>query len=97
MIGDQDHIHHRLELAGAGPRGLLVVIYALAAMCSAAAIMLHYVDSTYVEAAVLVGLVVAVGGTLLKLGYVVTIWNSHSVVWLRQRVVAPAEGRRQGD
>jgi hypothetical protein len=27
--------------------------------------------------------------TLLRLGYVVTLWNSHGVVWLRQRVFAP--------
>jgi UDP-GlcNAc:undecaprenyl-phosphate GlcNAc-1-phosphate transferase len=96
MIGDEDHIHHRLELAGAGPRGLLVIIYALAAVCSLGAITLHYVSSTLVEAAVLVALVTVVGGTLLKLGYIVTIWNSHSIVWLRQRVVA-VEGRRAGD
>jgi UDP-GlcNAc:undecaprenyl-phosphate GlcNAc-1-phosphate transferase len=96
MMRDEDHIHHRLELAGAGPRGLLVIIYALAAVCSLGAITLHYVSSTLVEAAVLVALVVTVGGTLLKLGYIVTIWNSHSIVWLRQRVVV-AEGRRTRD
>jgi UDP-GlcNAc:undecaprenyl-phosphate GlcNAc-1-phosphate transferase len=96
MMRDEDHIHHRLELAGAGPRGLLVIIYGFAAVLSLGAITLHYVSSTVVEAAVLVGLVVAIGGTLLKLGYIVTIWNSHSVVWLRQRLVA-VEGRRAGD
>lgn len=96
LKGDQDHIHHRLELAGAGPRGLLVVIYALSAMFAFGAIMLHYVTSTYVEALVLVGLFATVGGTLLKLGYVVTIWNSHSIVWLRQRFVV-VEGRHSGD
>src|SRR6185295_719706 len=26
MIGDEDHLHHRLERLGAGPRGLLVII-----------------------------------------------------------------------
>jgi UDP-GlcNAc:undecaprenyl-phosphate GlcNAc-1-phosphate transferase len=96
LMRDEDHIHHRLELAGAGPRGLLVIIYGFAAVLSLGAITLHYVSSTLVEAAVLVGLVVAIGGTLLKLGYIVTIWNSHSVVWLRQRLIA-VEGRRAGD
>ena len=31
--------------------------------------------------------------TLLKLGYVVTLWNSHSIVWLRQRVFAPQQNQ----
>jgi len=91
LIGDTDHIHHRLEVAGAGPRGLLVIIYGLAAVFSGSAILLHYVDRFYVEAAVFAALVATVSIMLLRLGYLVTIWNSHSVVWLRQRVVAPAE------
>jgi UDP-GlcNAc:undecaprenyl-phosphate GlcNAc-1-phosphate transferase len=96
MKGDEDHIHHRIERAGAGPRGILVIIYALAAMFSLGAIALHYVDATVVEGLVLLSLMLMVGGTLLKLGYVVTIWNSHSIVWLRQRVVT-ADGRRSGE
>ena len=35
--------------------------------------------------------------TLLRLGYLVTIWNSHSVLWLRQRVFAPAPVTEQGE
>jgi len=88
MARDEDHIHHRLELAGAGPRGLLVIIYALSAVFALGAIMLHYVDSTYIEAIVLAALLLTIGLTLLKLGYLVTIWNSHSIVWLRQRIIA---------
>jgi len=38
---------------------------------------------------VFVALIGTVSLTLLKLGYVVTLWNSHSIVWLRQRVFAP--------
>jgi UDP-GlcNAc:undecaprenyl-phosphate GlcNAc-1-phosphate transferase len=95
LIGDTDHIHHRLEAAGAGPRGLVVITWTLAAIFSAGAIMLHYIDATAVEAAVLLGLVLTVGTILLRLGYVVTLWNSHSIVWLRQRIVAtPAADRR---
>ncbi len=26
---------------------------------------------------------------LLRLGYVVTLWNSHGIVWIRQRVFMP--------
>jgi len=89
MIGDQDHIHHRIEQAGAGPRGLLVIIYGIAALFSLGAIGLHYVDSIWMEALVLVGLVTTVSVVLLRLGYVVTLWNSHGVVWVRQRIFAP--------
>jgi hypothetical protein len=36
-----------------------------------------------------------VGVTLLWLGYVVTLWNSHSIVWLRQHVYGLAGGVRR--
>lgn len=91
MVGDQDHIHHRLEMYGAGPRGILVVTYGLAALFSVGAILLHYVNETWMEATVLAVLLAVVGATLARLGYIVTLWNSRSIVWLRQRVFAPAE------
>jgi len=91
MIGDGDHMHHRLEALGTGPRGMLVIIYGLAAIFSTGAILLHYLGNTMLEAAVFVGLIGTVTLTLLKLGYVVTLWNSHSIVWLRQRVFAPEQ------
>jgi len=90
MIGDEDQIHHRIEMMGAGPRGTLVVIYGLAALFSIGAILLHYIDETWMEAAVMLALLLVVSMTLLKLGYIVTMWNSRSIVWLRQRVFAPA-------
>ncbi len=96
MVGDEDHIHHRLEMHGAGPRGMLVIIYSFAALFSVGAILLHYVDETWMEASVLAVLLVVVGGTLLRLGYIVTMWNSRSVVWLRQRVFAPADQHDRG-
>jgi UDP-GlcNAc:undecaprenyl-phosphate GlcNAc-1-phosphate transferase len=95
MAGDQDHIHHRLELAGAGPRGLLVITWGIAAVFSVGAILLHYVDAFWMEGAVFAALIATVGVTLFRLGYIVTLWNSHSVVWLRQRVFAP-DGDRGG-
>jgi len=91
MIGDSDHIHHRLETLGAGPRGMLVIIYGLGAMFSTGAILLHYIGNTLLEGVVFAVLIGIVTLTLLKLGYVVTIWNSHSIVWLRQRVFAPEQ------
>ncbi len=90
MLGDEDHIHHRLELYGAGPRGLLAIIYGLAVMFSLAAILLHYFDVFWIEGIVIASLIGLVTLTLLRLGYLVTLWNSNSVVWLRQRVFAPA-------
>ena len=95
MIGDQDHIHHRLEQAGAGPRGLLVIIYVIAGVFSLGAILLHYVDALWMEGAVFATLLATVGVTLFRLGYVVTMWNSHSIVWLRQRVFAPETDGRE--
>lgn len=73
MIGDGDHIQHRLEQAGAGPRGLIAICYSLAVIFSAGAIIIHYVDNTYVEAAVFVAMLSVVAFTLLRLGYIVTI------------------------
>jgi UDP-GlcNAc:undecaprenyl-phosphate GlcNAc-1-phosphate transferase len=97
MIGDSDHIHHRLETLGAGPRGTLVIIYGLAMIFSTGAILLHYVGNTMIEVVVLVGLVGTVALTLFRLGYVVTLWNSHGIVWLRQRVFAPPQSQHQPD
>lgn len=93
MIGDQDHIHDRLEGLGVGPRGMLVATYSLAALFSLSAIVIHYIANTWFQAAVFGGLVLVVATTLSRLGYIVTIWNSRSVVWLRQRVFAPESGR----
>ncbi len=47
MIGDEDHIHHRLEEIGLGPRGLLVVDRT-GWRCSSpsGAIVIHYIANT---------------------------------------------------
>lgn len=98
MIGDEDHIHHRLEAYGAGPRGILAVIWGLASLFSLGAILLHFVNETWMEASVFAALLAIVAITLLRLGYIVTMWNSRSIVWLRQRVFAPeAESPHRGD
>ena len=86
MMGDQDHIHHRLEAAGFGPRGLLVVIYTVSALFAGAAMLLHYVHVFALEAAVLAGTVIVIGVILTKLGYVLSLWNSASILWLRRRL-----------
>ena len=83
--GDLDHIHHRLEVLGLGPRGILAVLYALSVLFSGAAILLHYVDYFPMELAVLGALVVLVAAILTKLGYAVSLWNSHGVLWLRRK------------
>jgi UDP-GlcNAc:undecaprenyl-phosphate GlcNAc-1-phosphate transferase len=86
LLGDEDHIHHRLEEAGFGPRGLLVVIYAVSAFFAGGAILLHYVHIFAFEMAVVGGTAIVVAVTLTKLGYVLSLWNSESVVWLRRRL-----------
>jgi UDP-GlcNAc:undecaprenyl-phosphate GlcNAc-1-phosphate transferase len=85
FLGDLDHIHHRLEVLGLGPRGILAVLYGLSVLFSGAAMLLHYVDYFPLELAVLGGLVVLVAAILTKLGYAVSLWNSHGVVWLRRK------------
>ncbi len=93
---DEDHIHNRLEEYGFGPRGLLVVIWGISALFSGAALLLHYIDWFVSEALVLLGFIVAVTLILSRLGYVVTLWNSHGVVWLRRRLI-PDTGRPQSE
>lgn len=93
---DEDHIHDRLEAYGFGPRGLLVVIWGLSVLFSGAALLLHYIDWFVSEAMVLLGFIVVVTLVLSRLGYVVTLWNSHSVVWLRRRLI-PDAGRSASD
>ncbi len=41
------------------------------------------------EAAVLLSVMAIIATIMLRLGYVITLWNSRSIVWLRQRVFAP--------
>jgi UDP-GlcNAc:undecaprenyl-phosphate GlcNAc-1-phosphate transferase len=93
LIGDQDHIHHRLEVAGFGPRGLLVVVYGICAMFAAGALLLHSVHFFGLELLVLSSTLLLVGVILTKLGYVLMLWNSSGTIWLRRRLrwVAPDE------
>jgi UDP-GlcNAc:undecaprenyl-phosphate GlcNAc-1-phosphate transferase len=86
LIGDQDHIHHRLEVTGFGPRGLMLVIYSVSALFVGAALLLHYVHFFALEMAVLVGTLLVIAAVLTRLGYVLHIWNSDGVVWLRRRL-----------
>ena len=83
---DEDHIHNRLEATGFGPRGLVVVIYAVSGLFAAGAITLHYVHIFAFEVAVLGGTLLVVAVLLTRLGYVLSLWNSTSVVWLRRRL-----------
>ncbi len=60
--------------------------YSISAALGVAAIIIHYIDQTVVEGLVLLAAVALIAGILLRLGYVVSMWNSHSVVWLRRRL-----------
>jgi hypothetical protein len=96
FLRDADHIHHRLEVeVGLGPRGILAVLYGLTVLFSGGAILLHYVDHFLMELAVFGGLVFLVGAILTRLGYAVSLWNSHRLLWLRRRL-APVEPARPG-
>jgi UDP-GlcNAc:undecaprenyl-phosphate/decaprenyl-phosphate GlcNAc-1-phosphate transferase len=83
--GDRDHIHHRFEALGLGPRASLALLYALSAAFALSALGTHYVGSLGFEAAIFFGVLALVGLTLAKLGYLVTLWNSERVLSLRGR------------
>ncbi len=85
--GDEDHIHDRLEQLDLGPRGLLLTLYALSALFALAALGTHFVDSLVAEALIFAGLIALIGLTLGKLGYLVSLWNSHRVRSMRARFV----------
>jgi UDP-GlcNAc:undecaprenyl-phosphate GlcNAc-1-phosphate transferase len=89
MTHDFDHIHHRLEAHGAGPRGIVAITWTIAGLFALGAILIHWVDRTWMEAAVLLSVIGIIATIMLRLGYVITLWNSRSIVWLRQRVFAP--------
>jgi len=90
---DADHIHNRLENAGFGPRGLLLVIYAISLIFSVGAIVMHGLDTFIVEASILLAFAAVLTLVLAKLGYLVTLWNSHSIVWLRRRLMFEPEDK----
>ena len=101
---DADHIHNRMERAGFGPRGLLVVVYTISMTLSGAAILIHNVETFALQVVVLLGFAGFVGILLARLGYLITLWNSRGIVWLRQRVafmpppkpLDPGSGPRDG-
>ena len=70
---------------GLGPRAILAVLYGLSVLFAGAAILLHYVDYFPMELAVLGSLAALVAAILTKLGYAVSLWNSHGIVWLRRK------------
>jgi UDP-GlcNAc:undecaprenyl-phosphate GlcNAc-1-phosphate transferase len=88
---DADHIHNRLEKVGFGPRGLLLVIYGMSMLFSGAAIAMHGLDIFVVELGILLGFAAVLALVLAKLGYLLTLWNSHSIVWLRKRLTFQSE------
>ena len=86
LLGDEDHIHHRLEEAGFGQRGLLAVLYTVSALFAGGAILLHFVDVIALEVAVLLGTILLIAVILTRLGYILSLWNSASIIWLRRRL-----------
>ncbi len=86
LLGDEDHMHHRLEIAGFGPRGLLLVLYTVSGLFAAGALLLHHVHVFELEVAVLLSTLLVVAVVLTRLGYLLTLWNSASVIWLRRRL-----------
>jgi UDP-GlcNAc:undecaprenyl-phosphate GlcNAc-1-phosphate transferase len=84
--GDTDHIHHRLERLDIGPRGVLLALYLLSALFTAAALGTHYVNSLVGEVAIFIGLALLVALVLGRLGYLVSMWRSPRMAFLRKRM-----------
>ena len=63
-----------------------MVVYTISMALSGAAILIHHVDIFALELAVLLAFAGFVAVLLAKLGYLVTLWNSHGIVWLRRRL-----------
>ena len=84
--GDRDHIHHRLDALGLGPRASLAVLYALSLSFAGAALLTHYVESLVIELLVFFGLALMIVLVLGRLGYTVTLWNSDRLTSLRRRL-----------
>jgi len=61
------------------------VVYTISMALSGAAILIHHVDIFALELVVLLGFLGFVGILLARLGYLVTLWNSQGIVWLRRR------------
>ena len=86
LLRDEDHIHHRLEEAGFGPRGLVVVLYTVSALFSFGALLLHYVHVFGLEMLVLAATILLVATIPHQARLLVSLWNSTSIVWLRERL-----------
>ncbi len=87
LLGDEDHIHHRLATsAGLGPRSLAVATYGLTALFAAAAIILHFVPNI-IGLPLVIGLVGTTTASLLTwLGYPQSFWESAAAIALRRRL-----------
>ncbi|HWO94210.1 MAG TPA: MraY family glycosyltransferase [Dehalococcoidia bacterium] len=77
MLGDEDHIHHRLaSTAGLGPRSLALATYGLTGLFAAAALILHFVPDA-VGLPLVIGLVgMTIAALLTWLGYPQSFWDS---------------------
>jgi UDP-GlcNAc:undecaprenyl-phosphate/decaprenyl-phosphate GlcNAc-1-phosphate transferase len=85
FTGDKDHIHHRLEALGVSPTGILVLVYLLSALFAGAALATHYLHSFILEALIFLAVAATVAFVLIRLGYLVSLWNSKSLLWVRMR------------
>ena len=86
FVGDQDHIHHRLEALNLGPHVSLAFLYALSGAFGAAALGAHYVESLAAEVAIVLGVFAVIALVLARLGYLVTLWNSDRMTSWRRRL-----------
>ncbi len=85
--GDLDHIHHRLEeRVGLGPRGILLLLYGLAALFSGGALLIRFVGGPLTQGVVFGLFSAVIALVLARLGYFGSMWDAHHSVRLRKAI-----------
>lgn len=87
MKPDADHIHHRLEeRVGLGPRGILLLLYVIAALFSGGALLIRFVGGPATQGLVFGLFAALIIASLARLGYFGSMWDSHHTVQLRRAI-----------
>ena len=93
LKGDEDHIHHRLEeRVGLGPRGILLLLYGLAALFSGGALLIRFVGGPATQGLVFGAFALVITFVLARLGYFGSMWDSHHTKRLRRAIATRREG-----
>jgi UDP-GlcNAc:undecaprenyl-phosphate GlcNAc-1-phosphate transferase len=94
FLPDLDHIQHRLEGAGLSDRGVVLYVYILCVVFSAAAMVLHFVEAVAAEFLAFFAFTGAIALIIYRLDYAASLWNSAGVLSLRDGISSALGLRR---